>query len=244
MRTLLFIAMMLIATPVYAQQDTVTVDLAEDHVDITTGFNGATLSLFGVKNGSGNVAVVVTGPKHDMTVRKKEKFFGAWMNSTGITFDDVPVYYSYATSVPEGELAAEATLKANNIGLASIQPESSSWFGQGLRGEYRDALLRNKQAQGLYPGQPNLTKTLSDNFFRADFYLPAHAGLGVYEIKTIYFRNNTVRDVKTTHLRVAQIGTSAQILDFAENYSFIYALLCIVIALFAGWISNRIRYRT
>ena len=218
MRALLLILMVLVAAPVYAQQDTVTVDLAEDHVDITTGFNGANLSLFGVKNGGGQVAVIVSGPKHDMTVRKKEKVFGAWMNSTGITFDDVPVYYSYATSVPEGELAPEATLRNNNIGLESVQPTSASWFGQGLQGEYRNALVRNKQAQGLYPVEQNLIKTLSDNFFRADFYLPAHAGLGVYEIKTIYFRNNTVRDVKTKHLRVAQIGTSANIINFAENH--------------------------
>ncbi len=247
MRRILFVIVMLMVFPpsssVWAQ-DTVTTDLAEDHIDITTGFNGATLSVFGVKNGSGQVAVVVTGPRHQMTVRRKENIFGAWMNRTGLTFENVPVYYSYATSVPEGELAPGPTLRENGIGLASLQPHSSSWFSEGLQGEFRDALVRNKQEQGLYAKEVRPVSAISENFFRANFYLPANVRTGDYEIKTVYFRGKTVRDVKTSHLRVAHVGMAANMLNFERDHAFTYALLCIALALFAGWLSNRIRRRT
>jgi uncharacterized protein (TIGR02186 family) len=227
-----------------AQQDSVTTQLAEDHVDITTGFDGATLSVFGVKNGPGQVAVIVTGPRHQMTVRRKENVFGAWMNRTGLTFLHVPVYYNYATSVPENELAPKALLDDNGIGLDAVQPQTNSWFGRALQGEFRAALIRNKQQEGLYAREAQPIISISDNFFRANFYLPAHVRTGDYEIKTIYFRNKTVRDHKTLKLRVAHVGTAANILSFERDHTLTYAFMCIFLALFAGWISNRIRRRT
>ncbi len=224
-------------------QDTVTMQLAEDHVDITTGFTGATLSVFGVKNGDGEVAITVMGPRHDMTVRRKENIFGAWMNRVGLTFENVPVYYNYATSAPEKELAPDAMLRGYNVGLSSIEPKSNSWFSEGLQKEFRDALVRNKQQQGLYAKDAKPVVKISDNFFRANFYLPANMRTGEYEVKAIYFKDKKVADVKVANLRVAHVGTAANILSFERDHAFAYALLCIVLGLFAGWLSNRIRRR-
>ncbi len=54
-----------LVAPCFAQEpgQGLTVDLASDHVDITTGFNGTGLELFGVKPEGGDIAVVVSGPK-------------------------------------------------------------------------------------------------------------------------------------------------------------------------------------
>ncbi len=243
MRLIIFAVLLFFMPLTAAAQDNISVDLATDHIDITTGFNGARLSLFGVREGAGEVAVVVRGPARAMTVRERERILGAWMNRRWVTFDDVPVYYAYATSVPENELASPDVLKANGIGFNSLQFQSGSWAGKDQREDFRAALIRNRQSAGLIAAKGGLINPISNNFFRANFDLPPNVHPGSYKVQTYYFRNGEVRSVKTNKLRVAHVGTNANILEFARDHAFTYGLLCISIAIFAGWFSNRIRRR-
>ena len=75
------IVCLLLAPSVVMAQTAVTgrslsVNLAADHVDISLGFNGADLSLFGVKNKPGDMAIIVRGPEQTVVVRRKNKALG------------------------------------------------------------------------------------------------------------------------------------------------------------------------
>src|SRR5690606_21979933 len=82
-----------------------TVDLAQKRIDITTGFHGADLAIYGVKKAPGEIAVVIRGPSQSMVVRGKSRVLGVWMNSRSLEFTNVPVYYDLALSVPEDRIA-------------------------------------------------------------------------------------------------------------------------------------------
>ena len=56
-------------------------DLSKHLVAITTGFAGTDVLLFGAVEGDGDVVVVVRGPNHTETVRRKQRQFGIWVNS-------------------------------------------------------------------------------------------------------------------------------------------------------------------
>ena len=90
--------------PAHAAEALLSVDLAEDHVDITTGFTGSRVVLFGIKETPGDVAVTISGPDRKMVVRRKEQVFGLWINRKSAEFLDVPVYYDYALSRPEKDI--------------------------------------------------------------------------------------------------------------------------------------------
>ena len=243
MRAYIFIALafLFLTFPAAAQKrDNVIVDLASDHVDITTGFNGTTLSLFGVRHDAGEVAVVVRGPSRTMSVRRKESVLGAWMNRTFETYKDVPAYYSYATSVPLKDLSSPELLQKNGIGTENLQFNKSSSKDEN-RVIFREALLRNKEKQGLFAKDPVEIKFISPVFFRADFYIPANTPVGEFEIKAFYFSNGKIKDVKTKQVRVAQVGGAARVHMFAHDKSFLYGMSCIFLAVFAGWFSNRVR---
>ena len=217
------------------------IDLSSSHVDVTSGFDGTTVSLFGVHEGPGEVAVVVRGPAKDMSVRRKENFLGAWVNRGWMSFKDAPVYYYYALSGEPAKMAPAKILKDNGIGLDSIPFKSSGWIGEDRRKEFLQALIRNKQNDALYSKAPGVVKELGQNFFRADFYLPSRVPVGKYTVQAFYIVNGKIRDVQTQTLKVAHVGVSAQILKFSDQYSFFYGLLSVVLAVFAGWFSNRVR---
>jgi uncharacterized protein (TIGR02186 family) len=223
-------------------QEILTIDLAEDHVDITTGFDGANLVLYGTKDRAGDVAIVVRGPERSITVRKKSAVAGMWVNREWINFRDVPVYYDYALSRPETEISKSPVLVREGIGLSGMKFIPSGVKDDDERiGSFHEGLIRNKQKEGLFPLYPKKIEFLNDNFFKTTLYVPSNVPKGRYEIETFLFQDGRVVDSSITTLKVGQIGMSASLYDLAYNHSFAYGLTCIFIAAFAGWLINFIR---
>lgn len=83
---------------VQADTQSFSIDLAQEQVDITTGFTGADIVVYGTRHKKGHVAVVIKGHERKTTVWRKGKFLGIWLNSDSMSFRKVPVYYDFAVS--------------------------------------------------------------------------------------------------------------------------------------------------
>src|SRR4029077_10017775 len=81
-----------------ARAEALAADLTSHLIAITTGFTRASVVLFGAIDGPGDVAVVVSGPESEMTVRRKSRIAGIWMNSREVTLANVPSFYFVAAS--------------------------------------------------------------------------------------------------------------------------------------------------
>lgn len=232
------------AGQVCAQEKVLTVDLAKNTVDISAGFTGSDLVLFGVKRGAGHVAVVIQGPKKDMVVRRKENAMGLWFNRHSLKFEDVPVYYDYALSVPADKMGKPEVLKENGIGLDALKFKPDMWRDDPAYSQsFQEGLIRNKQGEGLFPLKPKEVTFLDDDFFRATFYMPSNVPTGRYEVQSFLINNGAVKDVRTTELNVGQVGMEARIHKFARKQSFTYGVLCVALAVMAGWAANMFRRR-
>ena len=212
-----------------------TIDLARDHVDITLGFNGAQLVLFGTKKREGDVAVVIRGPEVPAVVRRKDQVMGVWMNTRSVTFRNVPVYYDVALSRKEEDIGAAQTLKDNRIGLNTLDFRPDSSADAELVGKFQEALIRNRQVQGYFPLESKRVNFMSAEFFRADFNVPPSVPAGDYVVQTYLIRDGQVEDMRETSLRIAQVGFNARLFAFSRQHSFIYGLVAILIAVAAGW---------
>ncbi|MCD8497458.1 MAG: TIGR02186 family protein [Alphaproteobacteria bacterium] len=218
------------------------VDLASDHVDITTGFHGSRLVLFGVQKQPGTLAVVVKGPERTMLVRRKGQVLGAWINTRSVKFRRVPSYYDYAISGTGKNKLPTDLLREHGIGLDALyfDPDVSREDAAYIR-DFQEALIRNKQAQGVYPVSAKPIKFISGDFFRAEFYMPPNLPSGRYEVHTYLIQDGDIIDDKITTLRVAQVGFNASVNRLASDHAFIYALLGLFIAVGAGWSINLLR---
>lgn len=217
-----------------------TINLAEDHVDITTGFDGAHLVLFGTKEAQGELTIVLRGPKKDAIVRQKNNLFGVWMNTESITFPDVPSYYDYAV---EEELDDRngALLQEMKVGL---DPSFFAYEGKESAEDvdhFRQALLRNKQEQKFYPLEAKAIQLLNENLFKVEFYLPASVPKGDYVVHAYLMRSGKLLNEKQVSLHVKQVGLSSKVNKFAYGHSFAYGILCVMLALLSGWGINMLR---
>lgn len=242
MRQLIALAcLMLMAFPAIAKEAGITVDLASDHIDITAAFNGSYLTLYGVKEGDGEVAVVIKGPEADMIVRQKHKIFGVWTNADSMRFENMPIYYDYAVADNDLFLAGKEVLMTAGFGLDTTRKPPKTKREAEDVDLFQDALIRNKQVARHFAREPAKITYLDKNFFKATFYVPPNVPTGKYTLETLLFQNGVLQDTKTSRLTIEQIGVSAAINSFSKKHSFFYGLFCVIFAMSAGWLSNAIR---
>lgn len=210
------------------------ISLASDHVDITTGFSGGQVTLFGVKDGEGDIAAVISGPERTMVVRQKSQVFGAWVNGESVAFTKVPSYYDFALSKPESELAPPELLQEKGVGLNSLTFTHLGREDDEVVEHFREALIRGRQTGGYYPLKPKNIVFLDGDFFRIDFQVPADVPTGNYVVRTFLFRGGAVADSREALMRIEQVGFGAKVNMFAHAYSLAYSLAAVMLAVAAG----------
>jgi uncharacterized protein (TIGR02186 family) len=221
------------------QASEISVDLADPVVQITAGFSGTDLLLFGVAPGEGDIVIVVRGPIHDQTVRKKDQVLGVWVNKDEITLEDVPAYYAMASNRSLDEFLPGGIANIHQIGLENLQfhPKDKSRTDEDWD-HFRHALLRNKQHQNLYTWDPLPLIFKGNRLFRTKIRFPANVSVGTFGIETYLIRKGELVDSHTTLLNVRKFGVEARVYDFAHRHSFAYGILAIAIACLAGWAAN------
>ena len=235
-------AALLSAKPSMAD-DVLAVDLSDRSINITTGFNGARLSIHGVKMLPGDVALTFTGPERRMVVRRKDKVFGMWMNRESMTFRNIPAYYDFATSRPLQNITDRAVLEENTIGLDFLNLEALGRASPQDVEPYREALIRNKQVAGLYALEPETIGFINNQFFRVDFDLPPNVPSGEYKIETYLINEGVVVGRHQSTLRIGQVGASASIYKFANQNEIFYGFAAVLLALMSGIIGYYIMRR-
>jgi len=238
MRSLLLLPflLILISFPARAQETSrIVIDLAEDHVDITSSFNGKNVTVFGTFDQDGDIAVVLRGPQSRIAVRKKKSSFGVWLNRQSVDFKHVPLFYSFATSRETSGLAESALLRQLGIGINALNFEAIGDSKDDLAPEFQEALIRTRQAKGLYSLEPARVRIMGQRLFRADFFLPGNVPTGNYQVEAFLFKNGFLVDKSEADLSVGQAGFSGSILNFAVDYSLAYAMVGLLMAMIAGF---------
>lgn len=226
-----------------ARADDLDVDLSRPDVRLDVSFEGSDLLLFGAKDLSGDVIVVVRGPEVPTSVRFKERIAGIWVSTDEVIFDNAPAFYAVAASAPLEDLLPAEELARLEIGpgrlalKASATPDGAS--ATTVR-SFAEGLVRNMQRKSLYTAQAGEITLVGKQLFRTDLWFPSNVSVGDYEIVTYLIKDGRVESSRTTQLEVHKVGVEAQVYDFAHDHALIYGLLAIVIAVVSGWSANAV----
>ncbi|MBL8665113.1 MAG: TIGR02186 family protein [Candidatus Odyssella sp.] len=226
-----------------ARAQQVIADLSRHLVAITTGFAGAEVLLFGAVDGEGDVIVTVRGPEGDVVVRRKSQVNGMWINTQSVTFGAVPGYYAVASTKPIEEIVTPPVAEREQIGAGRLRLEPERNIPPETVAQFRLALLRNMERNGLFQARAAPIRFLGQRLFRADIVFPANVPTGLYTVNVYLVKGGQVVSAATTPLSVSKIGLSAEIFDFAQNRGFSYGVIAVAFAGFAGWAASRLFQR-
>ena len=242
MRRLLFLIFLLAAPPVSAEQ--LVSGISQDLIQITSNYTGSDIVVFGAVEGEQgadnraprDVVVVVRGPDTDITVRRRDRVAGVWINHDAAKLSGMPGYYFLASTRPLKAIAPPDALAHYNIGLQNLQPDSV--HSHHDYEPFRQAALRHLTQDRFYAETPGGVEFLSETLFRAHVPVPAGVTRGQYNVEVYLFRGGVVESAQSTPLFIDQTGLERRLFNFAHNQPFGYGLAAVMMAVIMGWISS------
>jgi uncharacterized protein (TIGR02186 family) len=214
--------------------------ISQDTIQITSNYTGTDIVVFGaIERPQGvqgrNIVVVVRGPNQAMTVRRRDRIAGMWINNDAARFEGMPAYYYLASTEPIARIAPSDALTRYGIGLQNLAPSA---IGSHHDPEpFRQAGLRHLQRDGLYVESPGSIDFLSETLFRTRVPVPASVTRGQYNVEVYLFRDGEVVSAQSTPFFVDATGLERRLFNMAHNAPLSYGLACVAMAIMLGWIS-------
>ena len=218
-------------------QSPIIADLSSHLVAVTTGSTGADLLLFGAIEQQGDVVLVVRGPNVPVTVRRKERVAGVWIHGKSVAFKDVPAFYAAAATEGFLDRAPASLLPRLQFGLDYLRFQASDAEAADVA-PFRAALIRQRQAEGLFPAAIEPVSVLGGKLFRTLVRFPSNVPTGIYSVEVFFVVGGDVVSAQTTPLSVSRLGVGAEIFAFAHDQSAIYGAVAVALAVAAGWLAG------
>jgi len=235
----LLAAFLLFAVPALAEES-LSSGLSQDYLQITSTFTGSELTVFGAvenptRKAAHDIVVVVRGPDTLMTVRRKDRIAGLWINNARAKMW-LPSYYFITATRPLGALADADTLSRYELGLNKLR--AGMIASDGDPAPYVAALERTQTRTGLYIQNDAGVEMQSATLFRVHVPIPAAVPRGSYNVEVYLFRDGDVISAQSTPFYVDQAGFERRIFDFAHTSSLLYGLFTVLMAVALGWAST------
>ena len=237
-----------------AEAPAVSAALTETRVRVTSSFTGARIVLYGAvfdpKDRPSDVVVIVRGPDQPIRMARKTRVAGLWINSRPVVFQGAPGFYMTASTRPLDEIASFGALRKLGAGIdhlainAPLEQQVETRYGvrdvvvSRLGADYLDwrrAVVRLKEAQGLYDSDSEGVRFVDRGLFRAEIDLPTESPIGVYTTEIILFQEGEPVFRRTRSLVVEKVGLERALYVFAHRRPWLYGLASVIIALGAGW---------
>ena len=221
-------------------QNQIVADLSQENVEISTDFLGAKILLFGAYDGrkGDDIIVVVTGPKGLATIQKKGNVLGVWVNTKKVNYINAPKYLSISSNRDIDKILNQKTQKISEIGLNNLNVRIQPGKPINNEQEWREALTRNMLKSKLWSVNENSVSLIKNSLFRSYLSLPSNVATGKFEVKILHYRNSKLISKETSNINVSKSGFSAEIYNIAQNYSTLYGILAVLLAVFIGWGTN------
>lgn len=250
-RIVLAIIMLISGSGAFAQPKLVP-DVSQRQIFIESSFTGEQLLLFGAiidrsRQSSDNpidVAVVLRGPTEPIILREKKKVAGIWINADSSTFQSAPGYYAIASSRPISEIVDIKTAAIYELGVDRLQLSPTGAIDSQELRRFVGGLTDLRQRQGLFRDNPNGVKITDNILYQARLEIPSSVPVGNYIAETLLIQDGKVIAADdNVEVIIKKIGFEAFITTLAEEYSFLYGLIAVIISILfglaAGYIFSR-----
>jgi uncharacterized protein (TIGR02186 family) len=221
-----------------ARGEPIVADLSSHLIAINSGFTGTRVVLFGATDGPGDIIAVVRGPERAMTLWRKGKVAGIWVNAEAVSYSNVPSFYAVVASRPLDDVLLPGAAALYRIGIANLKLESRQAMPAERAKQFTEALIGEQKRLGLMRAETGKIAFLGDRLFRAVIDFPANVPTGTYLVEVFLARNRDVVGAQTTPLQVEKVGVDAAVFDFASRQAAAYGAIAVLTAVVAGWLAS------
>ncbi len=223
-----------------ARAEDLVLGLSQNRIAITANFDGSEILVFGAVRraapapaGDLGVIVTITGPSEPVTVWRKARRFGIWINAERVDVDRAPTFYAVATNAPWGQILSDTEDLRHRVSIdrairsiGNLVEDSPNFIA---------ALIRLREGADLYQNAVATVDLAEDTLFSVAVALPANLTEGTYTARVLLTRDRQVVADQNTVIDVRKVGLERFLYRLAHDRPLAYGLLSILIAVAAGW---------
>lgn len=238
---LCFAAIGTLTTAVASEE--VVLGLSQNRVAITADFDGSEILVFGaikrekpIPPGDPiGVVVTVEGPPQPVTVRRKERKYGIWINTDSVEIDSAPTFYAVATNGPFSDVMNHTEDLRHHVSVRQAIRAVGAPSNVVDAGEFKKAVIRIRRNNDLYQLLENTVEVTAQTLFKTSISLPSNLTEGSYQTRIFLTRNGKVISHHETAIDVRKVGLERFLFNLSREQPLIYGLMSLAIAIIAGW---------
>lgn len=241
MRVLLSL-LVLLAAPLHAATEEVVLGLSQSRVSITTNFDGSNILIFGaikretpLPESELGVIITIAGPSEPLMVRKKDRRFGIWVNTSAVEVDAAPSFYAVATSGPTKDILTEVEDLRHKISIPRAIRSVGAPMDVENAQSFAEAVIRIRKENGLYQVHENSVEVTEQTLFRTSVEMPANLTEGDYQTRVFLVRDRKIVSDFETVINVRKVGLERWLYTLSREQPLAYGLMSLFIAIAAGW---------
>ena len=231
-----------------AKAEEVVLGMSQTEVAITANFDGSEILIFGaVKREEAipegdplQVIVAIQGPSEPLTVRRKEKRFGIWVNTESVEVDAAPSFYAVATSAPFDRVLSSTEDLRYKISIPSAIRSVGAPMTVADSQSFTEAVIRVRKANRLFQLLEGDVEFSQETLFKTSIAMPANLTEGEYQTRIYLTRSGEVVSEYETIIDVRKVGLERWLYTLSRQQPLMYGLLSLAIAIFSGWAASAI----
>ncbi|MFN5351179.1 MAG: TIGR02186 family protein [Alphaproteobacteria bacterium] len=232
-----FILILLFLLPKQSFALPLVAELGTDNIYIDHKFNGIEVLLIGARNENGRITIITRGEEKNFLVRKKERVKGVWVNNDSIKIYNAPNYYKIASSGKMGvnqnnPLLKNLEISIDNLNFLNTKNDYLKTFLQ--------AFVEEKQQKNLYSAQVDRVQLIGETLFRDTIKFPKNISPGLYTTEIYLINGDELSSLQIVPINIKKVGFDAVIERFADNYSYLYGLLAVGLAILLGFVAFKL----
>ncbi|SLN61098.1 Putative transmembrane protein (Alph_Pro_TM) [Roseovarius gaetbuli] len=239
----LALALCLLAMPLQAEE--VVLGLSSDKVAITATFEGSDILIFGavkrevaIPETPLDVIITVAGPSVPVTVRRKDRRFGIWVNTEMVELDAAPSFYAVATTRPLDKVLSNTEDLRHRVSIGrAIRSVGAATMAEDAE-RFTDALIRIRRDKDAYQTREGAVAIDEQTLFRTSISLPANLTEGAYQTRIFLTREGRVVSEFDTTIDVRKVGLERWLYSLSREQPMLYGLMSLAIAIAAGWMAS------
>lgn len=244
MRVIAIVFLCLLPIKIMAEEQAI-LGLSASEVKITTDFTGSHLLIFGAvereirkPEGPLGVVITVTGPAIPVTVWKKARRWGIWVNKDYVEIDRAPQFYAIATSAPFDEIMSDTHDLRHKISIERAIRSVGAPPNIQNSAEFTQALIETREAKGLYALAQNTVDVQNDTLFQTFIDMPATISEGRYKVRVFLTRGRDVVAMNDSIIDVNKVGFEEWLYAFAQKWPLFYGIFAVFVAVAVGWLAH------
>lgn len=227
----------------YRPVERVVAGLSSDSIAITATFDGSDILIYGAIKREApvpagpplQIVVTVEAPSQPVTVWRKQRRAGIWINAESVEIGSAPGYYAVATTAVLDQILDPEWDSRYRISLSQAMRAFAGQLAVDNAIPFTQALIRLREEGGLYRLDEGSVKLVDQTLFRADVSLPANLIEGSYKTRIFLLRDGQVIDVFIAPIDVRKVGLERWLYRLAFDQPLAYGLMSLAVAVIAGW---------